>query len=215
MQTKTPAEPSNFFILFVLSLTLAGGSTAQVKDEHGKRTSSWQVWLAQEHVISRWEDISVVQIDNQLFIQSEKGDRTHLYTDKKQHCPSRATLLNRTRVFIEGCTSTFVADLSGAVQYKFHRFWYFEIAPNRTGTRFAVFERGRSSWHELADGSYDKLRLLVYSTEDGKKLFERKWSQAAGEMVTGAQIALSDDGSTLCLHQNQTTTFSIPPVDLH
>jgi hypothetical protein len=105
--------------------------------------------------------------------------------------------------------------LSGTVQYKLHRFWYFEITPDKIGTRFAVFERGRSSWHELADGSYDKLRLLVYSTEDGKKLFERKWSQAAGEMVTEARIALSDDGSTLYLRQNQTTTFPIPPVRSH
>jgi hypothetical protein len=175
MQTKAFAQPSNFFTLFVLSLTLETGSTAQVEDGHGKGTSSGQMWLAQEHVISRWEDISVMQIDNQLFIQSEKEERTHLYTDKKQHCPPRATLLNRTRVFIEGCTRTFVADLSGAVQYRFHRFWFYDIAPNSMGTRFAVFERGRSAWHELGQGSYDKLRLLVYSTEDGKKLFERKW----------------------------------------
>lgn len=201
---------SNRVVVFVLLLTVAACSAAQearVGDE--KRTNNWGAWLAAEHEISRWEDISVVQVDNLLFVRSEKGARTHLYTDRKQHCPSRATLLSRTHVFIEGCSQTFVADLNGVVQYKLHRFWFFEIAPNKMGTCFAIFERGRSAWHEFSDGRYDKLRLVVYSTEDGKKLFERKWKQASGEKVIGAKIDLSDDGSTLYLREDRTTTFSV------
>ena len=196
------------FFLSVLLFTLGSRSVAQdggTGDQ--KKTNNWGVWLAAEHEISRWEDISVVQVDNQLFVQSEKGGRAHLYTDKKQHCPSRATLLNRTRVFVEGCSKVFVADLSGNIRYKLRRFWFFEIAPNKMGTRFAIFERGRSAWHEFNDGSYDKLRLVVYSTEDGRKLFERKWKQAPDEPVIGAKIDLSDDGSTLYFHEDRTTTF--------
>lgn len=207
---------SHCVVIAALWLALVGLSTAKEAGAgQEKKTSAWEAWLAEEHLISRLEGISLLQIDNQLFIQYENGVRAQLYTDKKQHCPSRATFLNRTRVFIEGCSQTFVADLSGVVQYKLHRFWFFDIAPNRMGTRFAVFERGRSAWHDLSDGSYNKLRLLVYSTEDGKKLFERKWSQAPGELILGAQVALSDDGSTLYLHQNQTRTFSIPTGRSH
>jgi hypothetical protein len=204
-------QRSHSFFLAVLWLVLIGFSTAQ-EAETGRenKTSGREARLTKEQVMSRWENISVVQVDYQLFVQFENGSRVHLYTDKKQNCWSRATLLNRTHVFVEGCSRTFVADLNGVVQYRLHRFWFFDIAPNRLGTRFAVFERGRSAWHELGDGSYNKLRLLVYSTEDGKKLFERRWSQARGELVIEAKIALSDDGSTLYLHQNGTQTFSIP-----
>jgi hypothetical protein len=65
-------------------------------------------------------------------------------------------------------------------------------------------------WHEIGQESYDKLRILVYSTEDGKKLFEHKWSQSAGEDVAGERIELSDDGVTLFLHRSTgTVKFSI------
>jgi hypothetical protein len=197
-------------LISVLWGALAAGISAQEGGAwHEKETGGRAERLVKEYVMSRRENLSVIQINFQLFIQFENGRRTHLYTDKKPRCILRATLLNSSRVFVEGCSRTFVADLNGVIQYKLHRFSFFDIAPNRTGTRFAVFERGRSAWHDLANSSYDKLRLLVYSTKNGKKLYERKWRQAPQELVDEARISLSDDGSTLYLQQNQTTTFSI------
>ena len=170
---------------------LAAGISAQEGGAwHEKETGGRAERLVKEYVMSRRENLSVIQINFQLFIQFENGRRTHLYTDKKPRCILRATLLNSSRVFVEGCSRTFVADLNGVIQYKLHRFSFFDIAPNRTGTRFAVFERGRSAWHDLANSSYDKLRLLVYSTKNGKKLYERKWRQAPQELVDEARISL-------------------------
>jgi hypothetical protein len=90
-------------------------------------------------------------------------------------------------------------------------FKYSDIVPNKSGTRLAAFERGRSAWHEFGQGTYDKLRLLVYSTADGKRLFEHNWSQASDEIVGQEKIELSDDGLTLSLHsQKGTQVFSVP-----
>jgi len=203
-------------VLSALWLAVVGVISAQVGEPwHGNKARGQEARLIKEHVMSRWEKTSVIQIDYQLFIQFENGRRVHLYTDEKPRCFLRAALLNPSRVFIEGCSRTFVAGLSGVVQYTLHRFLFFDIVPNRMGTRFAVFERGRSAWHDFANGSYNKLRLLVYSTDDGRKLYTRKWSQSPGELIVEARISLSDDGSTLYLHQNRTTTFSIPAGRSH
>lgn len=215
MQVKAPSR-SLLIALPILWLAVVGVVSAQEGIPwHVNKTPGRETRLVKEHVMSRWENISVIRIDDQLFVQFENGHRSHLYIDRKPRCLSRAALLNSTRVLVEGCSRTFVADLTGVVQYKLHRFWFYDIATNRGGTRFAVFERGRSAWHDFANESYNKLRLVVYSTADGKKLYERKWSQAPDEMVVEASISLSDDGSTLYLHQNRTTTFSIPAVRLH
>lgn len=165
-----------------------------------------------ERVVTRWEDLSVVRSDNQLFLQSSSGGRTHLYTDKKERGFVAATFLDKTHIYLETSShGVFVSDLGGAVLYKLPRFKYADVVPNRLGTRFAVFERGRSAWHEFGQESYDRLRLLAYSTADGKRLFERKWSQAANENVEKENIELSDDGQTLFLHgQSGTQTFSVP-----
>jgi len=202
-------------LISVLWWAIAGISAQEGGAWHEKQTDGRAERLVKQYEMSRRENLSVIQINFQLFIQFENGRRTHLYTDKKPRCILRATVLNSSRVFVEGCSRTFVADLNGVIQYKLHRFSFFDIAPNRTGTRFAVFERGRSAWHDLANSSYNKLRLVVYSTKDGKKLYERKWSQAPHELVEEARISLSDDGSTLYLQQNQTTTFSIPAGRSH
>jgi hypothetical protein len=203
-------------VLSALWLAVVGVISAQEGEPwQGNRTRAQETRLIKEHVMSRWENISVIQINYQLFMQFENGRRVHLYTDDKARCFLRAALLSPSRVFIEGCSRTFVADLSGVVQYELHSFVFFDVVPNLMGTRFAVFERGRSTWHDFANGSYNKLRLLVYSTEGGRKLYTRKWSQAPGEQVVEARISLSDDGSTLYLHQNRTTTFSIPAGRSH
>jgi hypothetical protein len=198
-------------VLSALWLAVVGVVSAQEGGPwHGNKTRGQEARLIKEHVMSRWENTSVIRIDYQLFIQFEDGRRVPLYTPQEPRCISKAALLNSSRVFIEGCSRAFVADLNGGLQYKLQKFRFFDLVPNRMGTRFAVFERGRSAWHELSNGSYDKLRLVVYSTKDGKKLFERKWSESPGELVIGARIALSDDGSTLYLQQGQTTTYSLP-----
>jgi hypothetical protein len=178
---------------------------------HDCKQAKDQALLTKEGVITHWKDFSVVRADNQLFLVAASGQRTHLYTDKKQHCSVTASFLNEDHIYIETCSrGAFVADLGGAVRYKMPSFKYWDVVSDKLGTRFAVFERGRSPWHEFGQETYDKLRLLVYSTADGKKLFERRWKQSADEVVGQEKIELSDDGSTLFLHsQKGTQTFFV------
>lgn len=176
-----------------------------------KQTQDFEALLRKERALTQWQDFSIVQADKQLFLVAASGQRTHLYTDKKQHCSVAASFLNKDHIYIETCSrGAFVADLSGAVRYRMPSFKYWDIVSSKSGTRFAVFERGRSAWHEFGQGTYDKLRLLVYLTADGKKLFEHRWRQSADEVVEQEKIELSDDGSSLFLHsQKGTQTFSI------
>jgi hypothetical protein len=165
-----------------------------------------------ERMITQWEDLSVARADSQLFLISASGQRKQLYTDKKAHCSVAASFLNKDQIYLQTCSKgAFVSDLSGAVLYRMPNFKFSDIVPNKSGTRFAVFERGPSAWHEFGQGTYDKLRLLVYSTADGNRLFEHKWSQAPDEIVGQEKIELSDDGSMLTFHgQKGTTAFSVP-----
>jgi hypothetical protein len=105
-----------------------GGGSNLSAGEHPQewnKTRDLKARLVKEHVMSRWENTSAIQIDFQLFVQFEDGRRVHLYTDKKPRCFLRAALLNPSRVLVQGCSRTFVADLGGVVQYKLHKSRYF------------------------------------------------------------------------------------------
>ena len=159
-------------LFFYFALSPAAG--AQKSEDKGRH--DFEKLVKAEPVITHWEDISVVRADNQLFLQDSSGIRKHLYTDKNPHCSVDASFLSKTRVYLQTCShGAFVADLGGTAVYTMPNFRYCDVVADKSGTRFAVFERGRSAWHEFGQDSYDKLRVLVYSTADGKKLLQHKW----------------------------------------
>jgi hypothetical protein len=165
-----------------------------------------------EERISSWENLTIVRTNNnRLFLQDSDGVRSFLYEGKKS-CSPAAAILNKSKIYIESCSGTFVADTSGRRVYKMQGFKYWDIVPNRLGTRFAVFERGRSAWHEFGQGTYDKLRLLVYETDNGEKLFDHKWAASQTEHPGQERIGLSEDGSTLylCPASGPSVEFRIP-----
>lgn len=129
---------------------------------------------AQDEIfVTKWGDVSASIVNlNQVWIENTKGERRLLYTDKKKNCAVSAVFLNSDHLLILSCDGHFVVNLQATVQYKIPRYEYAYYTANRFGTRFAVYERGRSFWHAIGDESYDKMRVVVYSTEEGKRLFE-------------------------------------------
>src|SRR5262249_19096872 len=109
-----------------------------------------------------------------------------------------------------------VLNRNGAVLYKIPNYddaYYFT---SKSETRFAVYEQGRSVWHQLSDGSYDRMRVVVHSLVDGRKLFEYRWKQEKDEAVGFGNMSLSDDGSKLFLDRTtKQLTFDIPPDKRH
>ena len=166
-----------------------------------------------EELESTRNGIELIRRHNEILLQSANGKRTHLYSDKKKECGVAAAVLNDSHFYIQSCSETpFVADRNGIRLYKMPNFKYWDIVSNTSGTTFAVFERGRSFTHEFGQGTYDRLRLVVYKTESGEKLFEHKWSASSSEAPTSEQIGLSDDGSILYLCRGGETPvqFQVP-----
>jgi hypothetical protein len=83
------------------------------------------------------------------------------------------------------------------------------IAVSAGGTRFAVFERDESFFHEL-QGTTDRARVSVFETSRGKKLFGFAW-HVKGESTRDKRIALSDDGSLLAVvRAGEVLVFALP-----
>jgi hypothetical protein len=167
-----------------------------------------EVWL------SSWHDDSIVRVNhNQLFLQALDGRRTLLYRDKVS-CSDAAAFLDSSHIFVQSCAGAFVLNSNGVRLYKMPRFEFWDIASNSAGTKFAVFERGRSAWHQFGDGSYDKLRLLVFRTDTGEKLFERKWGASPDEDPISERVGLSDEGTLyLCRKERPPLSFPVPGLD--
>lgn len=123
-----------------------------------------------------------------------------------------AGLIDASHIYIEPCSEgAFTADRNGKHLYAMPHFKFWDLASNKSETRFAVFERGRSFLHEFGQGTYDRLRVIVYRTDTGEKLFERKWSASATEHPVFEGVALSDDGSVvyLCREGGSPLSFSL------
>ncbi len=157
-------------------------------------------------------DRRLLRIDHQkIVLRAGNGNQTLIFADKKRGCSASAAFVSGSRVYVEPCSGdAFVSDTNGTRLYKMPKFRFWDIALNRSKTRFAVFERGSSAWHELGQDTYDKLRLAVYSTSDGKKIFERKWSAGWSEHPVDETIGLSDDGSVLYLCRDGASPEAFP-----
>jgi hypothetical protein len=73
------------------------------------------------------------------------------------------------------------------------------ITLNREGTRFAAYERDSSFFSEL-EGTTNRLRVKVFRSSDGEKLFEYHW-RPKYDRTNDGRVALSDDGSLVALVQ--------------
>lgn len=165
-----------------------------------------------EQRLASRDGVLLIRGKNQILLQNVAGNRKAIFVDKKPDCSIAAGFISASRLYIEPCSgSAFIADQNGSRLYRMPKFKYWDIASDKSGSRFAIFERGRSFWHEFGQGTYDELRLIVYRTDGGKRLFERKWSADSGERPDDERIGLSDDGLALYLCRPNSTpvTFAI------
>jgi len=157
----------------------------------------FNIGIAQhEKLLGAGSTVSIWKTEQgQLFLLTDKAERKTLFTDKTA---ISAVFLNSDHILITRWKrKSIVVDLEGAVRYKLPGYVYADYIPDRTGARFAVYERGKSISHQLNEGSYNRMRVVVFSTNDGKKLLEYKWSASKSEDVRGFGVRFSDDGTTL------------------
>ncbi|HYL92741.1 MAG TPA: hypothetical protein VEW69_06245, partial [Alphaproteobacteria bacterium] len=72
------------------------------------------------------------------------------------------------------------------------------VIPNHNGTRFVTYERIASFLCLVCET--EKLRVQVFRSADGKKLFEYQWRLSdAPDSISSGRVALSDDGALVAL----------------
>ncbi len=115
------------------------------------------------------------------------------------------------QILVNQCNGkALVLNTKGRKLYSFPRLSMAYIALSDQGTRFAAYERSSSFLHEL-EGTTNRLKVRVFRSSDGKKIFERKWHRAEGEGTNDGQIALSNDGSRLAIVRGQEVQIYLLP----
>jgi hypothetical protein len=174
-------------------------------------------------VVARRKEMSVVQICDQPICAQPPGkpsvrdSKFYLRVPGREdtliwqaHClPSLPVFLSDDRILVFNCDmKTLVVDRSGRQAYGLPTFSMPWFALDREGSRFAVYERDSSFFHQF-EGT-DRLRLRVYRSSDGKELFKLRW-RPGNEAFNDGRVALSDDGALLALLRGgQLLVFALP-----
>lgn len=179
----------------------------------------------EDHIVARWKQMAIEQIcdvescsqppgkpsvrDVKYYLQKPNNRSVLLFHD---HCLSRPPVFigDEYTLFFRCDLKAMVVNTDGEPVYRLPAFAFPYIAVNRGGTRFAVYERDESFFHEL-EGTTDRVRVKVFQSSNGKKIFEARW-HAKGESTRDGRIALSDDGSLIAvIHLGEVLVFTLPP----
>jgi hypothetical protein len=102
-----------------------------------------------------------------------------------------------------------VINSEGKQVYQLPAFEFPYVTVSSGGTRFAVFERSASFFHELV-GTTNRARVSVFQTSNGKKLFKLAW-HVNGESTADGRAALSDDGLQVAVVRlGEVLVFKLP-----
>ena len=102
-----------------------------------------------------------------------------------------------------------VINSEGKQVYQLPVFDFPYVTVSSGGTRFAVFERSASFFHELT-GTTNRARVSVFQTSNGKKLFKLAW-HLNGESIANGRVALSDDGFQVAVVRlGEVLVFKLP-----
>jgi len=102
-----------------------------------------------------------------------------------------------------------VINSEGKQVYQLPVFEFNYVTASNGGTRFAVFERSASFFHELT-GTTNRARVSVFQTSNGKKLFKLAW-HVKGESTADGRVALSDDGFQVAVVRlGEVLVFELP-----
>ena len=180
--------------------------------------------ISDRHIVAHWKEMVIEQVcDVESCTQPPGKPRVRNVTYYLER-PGKPKLtlfhlncLPRAPQFIgDSYILVFLCDLKGIVLntqgeriYQMAALSFPYIAVNSAGTRFAVYERDESFWHEL-EGTTNQVRVEVFQSSTGKKLLELRW-RVNGESTRDGRVALSDDGSLLAIiRSGEVLVFAIP-----
>lgn len=191
--------------------------------------SLWKEPLLRErggHIVARWKQMAIEQVcdvescseppgqpavrDVKYYLKKPNNRSVLLFHD---HCLSDSpAFIGDEYILFFSCNSKdVVVNSDGEPVYSLPALAFPYIAVNRGGTRFAVYERDESFFHEL-EGTTDRVRVKVFQSSNGKKMFEARW-HTKGESTRDGRVALSDNGSLLAvIHSGKVLVFTLPAV---
>ena len=174
---------------------------------------------SQAHIVARWKQMMIEEV---VTVASKGPDRREYYLHEPDReklllfggrCPSDSpNFLGDDRILIHLCNHRhIVVDKKGRKIYDLPALSLPYIAPALRGDRFVVYERDTTLFHQF-EGT-NRLRVKVFRSSDGKKLFEYRWTPS-NERTNDGRVALSDDGSLVALVQaGEILIFTLPPHD--
>lgn len=180
--------------------------------------------ISDRHIVAYWKQMSIEQVCDVESCSQPPGKprvREVTYYLESPGKPKLALFhlncLPRAPQFIgDSYILIFLCDLKSIVVntqgeriYEMAALSFPYVAVNHTGTRFAVYERDESFWHEL-EGTTNRVRVKVFQSSTGKKLLELRW-RVNGESTRDGRLALSDEGSLLAIiRSGEVLVFAIP-----
>jgi hypothetical protein len=129
----------------------------------------------------------------------------------QDHClnPPPQFLGDEYALFFRCDLKSVVVNSDGKQVYQLPVFTFPYVVASGGGTRFAVYERDESLLHQLTD-TIVRVRVSVFQTSNGKKLFKLGW-HTRGESTRDGRIALSDDGLLLAVvRSGEALVFPVP-----
>jgi hypothetical protein len=130
----------------------------------------------------------------EFYLQDLGKEKVLIFRARKRCQPGAPRFISDQLILLRPCNDNVVVDKKGRKVYDMPRLSFYYLTMNRDGTRFAVYERDESFFHQF-EGT-DRLRVKVFRSSDGTKLFDYRW-HLADEATNDGRIALSDDGSLL------------------
>jgi hypothetical protein len=155
------------------------------------------------NIVSRWNHMSIQQVggvglrnveDAEYYLTEPGKDRSLIL---RLPCDGNPQIVGSGYFLFRFCNGKkAVVDKSGKHLYHIATSDAY-ATPNAQGDRFVVYDRRESFFHQF-EGT-DQLRVIVYRSSDGKKLFEKRWHPAKYEGGHDGRVALSDDGLILAM----------------
>lgn len=141
------------------------------------------------------------------YLHEPGSEKIHLAGGR---CPADApSFLADERILIHACNGrNSVINKQARKVYDLPALSFPYIALDHDGHSFAAYERNTTLLHQF-EGT-NRLRVRVFRSSDGKKLFEYRWNPVH-ERTNDGRVALSEDGSIVALAQaGEILVFRIP-----
>jgi len=145
----------------------------------------------------------------QFYVEEPGREKTLIFRAYEKCQPGDPKFISDDLILLRQCHNDVVVNKKGKHIYKLPKLADCYVTPSADGTRFAVYERDASFFSEI-EGRTDKLRVRVFRTSDGHKVFDHRW-HAGHEAINDGRVALSDDGLLLAFMEgDEVLVFRLP-----